>query len=287
MSIKEDILEFMKNRPEVIGIIGYGSGVNPQKGQEKRKPQVDLIVIVDNLKAWHKQNIELNKKDYSFTSRLFFKLGSENTLKSGAKICYMTYIPFKNQEYKIGTIELADFLDDLNNWTTFYMAGRMHKPILVVKANKEIEKAILENRLYGINATKVLAGNGEIDEKEFYMMFAGLSYIGDTRMCIAENPDKVKNIVLGRLDFYEEVYGSKLGVKEGKIYIKEEDYLLPDSLTKFISNYKGEKAQAIRQFLTEKNKNHSLAQTIKGIFTTGPVKAIKYALAKLKRKKGK
>ena len=155
------------------------------------------------------------------------------------------------------------------------------------KMIKEIEKAILENRLYGINATKVLAGNGEIDEKEFYMMFAGLSYIGDTRMGIAENPDKVKNIVLGRLDFYEEVYGSKLGVKEGKIYIKEEDYLLPDSLTKFISNYKGEKAQAIRQFLTEKNKNHSLAQTIKGIFTTGPVKAIKYALAKLKRKKGK
>ena len=34
--IAEEILEFMKTRPQTAGIIGYGSGVNPQKGQEKR-----------------------------------------------------------------------------------------------------------------------------------------------------------------------------------------------------------------------------------------------------------
>jgi len=290
MDIKNEILAFMKTRPDVVGIIGYGSGVNPQKGQENRKPQIDLIVIVDNLKRWHKQNIKQNKNDYSFLSRLFFKYARDKWLKAGAKICYMTFIPFKESKYKIGTIEGNDFLNDLKNWETFYMAGRMQKPILIVKANKEIENAIDYNRHAGIKVSKLIINKEKINKKDFYITLGSLSYIGDTRMGIAENPDKVKNIVEGSMKFYNDYYGKSLKIINNEVIIEKEIDLdtLPDDLKEYIDNHKENSIKdSIRSFLISKNKSKSLSQTIKGIFTTGPIKAIKYAKEKLKRGKKK
>lgn len=289
MTPKENILEFIKSRPKTVGIVGYGSGIKPQRGQENRKPQIDLIVIVNDLKNWHKQNIKMNKKDYSFSSRLFFKYAKVNWLKAGGKICYMTYLTFNGSKYKIGTIELADFLNDLKSWETFYMAGRMQKPILIAQATEEIEQAIEYNRYAALNTTQLLIGENKIDKLEFYMTLAGLSYIGDTRMGIAENPDKVKNIVEGSLESYEEMYGTKLKT-EGNSFILNNNInieTLPDDLSEFLQQKDGNIDSLISEFLTNKNKSQSTSQTIKGLFTTGPIKSIKYVYEKLKRKKKK
>ena len=290
MDIKKEILAFMKTKPNTIGIIGYGSGVNPQKGQENRKPQIDLIVIVENLKEWHKQNIKQNKKDYSFLSRLFFKYAPNKWLKAGAKICYMTYIPFNESKYKIGTIEEHDFLNDLKNWETFYIAGRMQKPILIVKANKEIESAIDYNRHTGTLVSKLIIDKEKINIKDFYITLGSLSYIGDTRMGIAENPDKVKNIVEGSIDFYNNCYGNNLKIINNEVIIEKNINLetLPDDLKEYIDNHQEKNiSDSIKNFLISKNKSKSLSQPIKGIFTTGPIKALKYAKEKLKRGKKK
>lgn len=288
MAVRDDILKFMKSRPKTLGIIGYGSGVNAQYGQGNRKVQVDLIVIVDNLKKWHLENMKKNSHDYSFVGKMFFKHASNDKLRAGGKITYMTYIPFEGKEYKIGTIEKKDFLDDLKNWDTFYMAGRMQKPILVVEASDDILSAIEYNRFAGLLATKLLLGEGEYDEEYFYTILAGLSYIGDTRMGIAENPDKVMNIVKGSFDFYHDTYGSQLNIKDGKVLVcKEKKDKLPDDLKCFLDSYKGEIGNGIRKFLVNKNKSQSTEQTIKGLFTTGPIKSIKYVYQKLKRKRRK
>lgn len=285
---KQDILKFMEQRPETIAIIGYGSGINPQLGQEKRKMQIDLIIVVSNLKKWHTENMKKNPKDYSLSSKIFFKLFSNKTLKSGAKICYMTYLPFEGKEYKIGTIEEQDFLSDLNNYDTFYLAGRMQKPILIVKTNEKINQAIEYNRKCAVLATKLLLGPGKYEEEYFYTMLTGLSYIGDTRMGIAENPNKVKNIVKGSYEFYQKTYRPLLQIEKDEILIKKENYKgLPKNLKIYLDNYKGRTGNGVRAFLVNKNKSQSTSQTIKGIFTTGPIKAIKYACAKLKRKQEK
>jgi len=181
-----------------------------------------------------------------------------------------------------------DFLNDLKNWDTFYMAGRMQKPILIVKAPEEVETAIEYNRHAGLLSTKLLLGKGEYDEEYFYTILAGLSYIGDTRMGIAENPDKVLNIVKGRFDFYQDVYGSQLKIKDNLVVVPEESTdTLPDELQAYLKAYNGNIGDGIREFLTKKNKSQSVAQTIKGLFTTGPIKSIKYVSEKLKRKKRK
>jgi len=285
---KEEILEFMMSRPDTEAIIGYGSGINLQHGQENRKPQIDLIVVVDDLKKWHILNAKKNPQDYSFSGKLFFKYAPKKWLRSGGKITYMTYIPFNGRKYKIGTIEKEDFIRDLKGWETFYMAGRMQKPILIVRAPNEILDVIEYNRKAGLVSTKLLLGQGEYDEEYFYTILAGLSYLGDTRMGIAENPDKVLNIVKGRFDFYHDTYGKELKFKRGNVVVEEEDIkTLPDDMQKYLMDYKGTISDGIRQFLVNKNRNQSMSQTVKGLLTTGPIKSIKYVAQKLKRKKGK
>jgi len=285
---KEEILEFMMSRPDTEAIIGYGSGINLQHGQENRKPQIDLIVVVDDLKKWHILNAKKNPQDYSFSGKLFFKYAPKKWLRSGGKITYMTYIPFNGRKYKIGTIEKEDFIRDLKGWETFYMAGRMQKPILIVRAPNEILDVIEYNRKAGLVSTKLLLGQGEYDEEYFYTILAGLSYIGDTRMGIAENPDKVFNIVKGSFDFYHKVYGQQLEFNNGKVVVEfESTSILPGELKAYLTKSGKNTGDGIRQFLVDKNKSQSMAQTVKGLFTTGPIKSIKYVSEKIKRRKRK
>ncbi len=290
--MKKVIERFMENRPKCEAIIGYGSGIAKQKGQENRKVQVDLIVVVKDLKKWHNENSRLNPKDYSFTGKNFMTKGDITWLKKGGRICYMTYIEFEGHSFKIGTIEEKDFLDSLEMWDTFYLAGRMQKPILIVKANQNIKEAIDTNRRMAIAAALLISEERKIPMSEFYQTLVSLSYIGDTRMKFAENPMKVANIVNGAIDFFEKTYGDcdLLTRVKGYIENKHSDKLietLPLLLKAEIdadnSNYK----ESIINYLTDRNKSESTMQTIKGIFTSGPIKSVKYALAKIKRGRGK
>jgi translocator assembly and maintenance protein 41 len=289
--MKSVIKRFMESRPECKAIIGYGSGIHKQAGMGDRKAQVDLIVVVDNLKKWHQENAIKNPSDYSFTGKNFMTKCPVTWLKKGGRICYMTYIPFEGHSFKIGTIEQSDFLDSLNTWDTFYLAGRMQKPILIVKSNKTIDNAIIKNRNMAIISAILISDERKIPMEEFYETIVSLSYIGDTRMKFAENPKKVSNIVKGSLEFFELVYGKSpflnrekgyIKNKHSKAMIKELPILVQSSIAKASSPKEG-----IINYLTSCNKDESLNQTVKGIFTSGPVKSIVYASAKLKRAKGK
>jgi len=289
--MKSVIKRFMEKRPDCEAIIGYGSGITKQAGQENRKVQVDLIVVVKDLKKWHIQNVKKNPNDYSFTGKQMMTKGSSSFLKKGGKICYMTYIPFEGHSFKIGTIEEKDFLDSLELWDTFYLAGRMQKPIMIVKANKPIKDAIENNRRMAIAAAALISDERKIPMSEFYETIVSLSYMGDTRMKFAENPEKISNIVKGAMDFFEKNYGDSDLLNRVKGYIENKHSeklvnILPILLRAEIVN-KGNTKETIIHYLIEKNKNESTLQTMKGIFTSGPVNSVVYAIAKLKRGRGK
>jgi len=289
--MKEVIKRFMEKRPECEAIIGYGSGVSKQAGQENRKVQVDLIIVVKNLKKWHLENSVKNPDDYSFTGKHMMTKASSPFLKKGGRICYMTYIPFEGHSFKIGTIEEKDFLDSLEQWDTFYLAGRMQKPIMIVEASKPIKDSIDNNRRMAIAATALISDERKIPMSEFYETLVSLSYIGDTRMKFAENPQKISNIVKGSMDFFEKTYGDSDLLNRVKGYVENKHSeklvdMLPILLRAEISN-NGNVKETIINYLTEKNKKESTLQTIKGIFTSGPVNSLAYAFAKLKRGRGK
>ena len=281
--MKDFIKEFLNERPEVVAAFGYGSGVFKQLGYDsKEKPQIDLILIVNDMKLWHKENIKKNPKDYSFIGRNFFLNSSLDEIKGITGITYQSNIEYKGHLFKYGIIEYGDFVRHMQTWDSFYVHGRFQKPILTIKSNNFIDELILQNRR---NACKVglLCLNNK-DLKDLYLTICNLSYSGDTRMKVAENPKKVDNIVGASYDKFNEMYNfNDLYQKNGERIEYEIDIdELPSSLEKYIKDDKTK--EKVMEYLSDLNRKESSLQTMKGIKTNGIVKSLRYGLAKVLKK---
>lgn len=281
--MKDFIKEFLNERPEVVAAFGYGSGVFKQLGYDsKEKPQIDLILIVNDMKLWHKENIKKNPKDYSFIGRNFFLNSSIDEIKGITGITYQSNIEYKGHLFKYGIIEYGDFVRHMQTWDSFYVPGRFQKPILTIKSNNFIDELILQNRR---NACKVglLCLNNK-DLKDLYLTICNLSYSGDTRMKVAENPKKVDNIVGASYDKFNEMYNfNDLYQKNGERIEYEIDIdELPSSLEKYIKDDKTK--EKVMEYLSDLNRKESSLQTMKGIKTNGIVKSLRYGLAKVLKK---
>lgn len=133
---------------------------------------------------------------------------------------------------------------------------------------------------------------------DLYTQLCGLSYLGDTRMKFAENPRKVLNIVEGSYDKFKVMYGTSNNYfesdKNEKISINYNKLLedigeLPDALLEYINSEveTGDLTlikEKIIEYFTILNKNESTSQTIKGIYTNGVVRSVKYASSKVMKK---
>lgn len=281
--MKDFIKEFLNERPEVVAAFGYGSGVFKQLGYDsKEKPQIDLILIVNDMKLWHKENIKKNPKDYSFIGRNFFLNSSLDEIKGITGITYQSNIEYKGHLFKYGIIEYGDFVRHMQTWDSFYVPGRFQKPILTIKSNNFIDELILQNRR---NACKVglLCLNNK-DLKDLYLTICNLSYSGDTRMKVAENPKKVENIVGASYDKFNEMYNfNDLYQKNGERSEYEIDIdELPSSLEKYIKDDKTK--EKVMEYLSDLNRKESSLQTMKGIKTNGIIKSLRYGLAKVLKK---
>ncbi len=292
-----NIEEFIKNRPSVIAAFGYGSGIFKQSGYtDKDKPQIDLLFIVDDIKKWHKENIKLNKKDYSFIGRNFFKNGKIKNLKKATNIVYVANIVENGNVYKYGTIELNDLINDLSTWNIFYMAGRFQKTIYPIVEANELNNIIVKNRDNALLLASYLVNSDTVTKKDLLVILCGLSYLGDTRMKFAENPRKVLNIVEGSYDKFLELYDFNkpyLTLKDDyliidKSLVKKELVNLPSGLVEYIKPYLDKEDNLIKEkiyeYFTKLNKKESSAQTIKGLKTNGIIRSISYASKKISKR---
>jgi hypothetical protein len=202
--IEQTIKEFMRTKPPVIDIIGYGSAVKMQAGYKgDTKKQIDIIATSNNSLNWHRQNLENNPNEYNrFATYLLRPL-----LHVGTDINYISDIPYDNNFFKIGVIDRFDFIYDLENWSNFYMAGRTQKPILMITKDPIIETAIAKNRKNALRTALILNTDKVINEKMLFQTLCSLSYLADIRMLLGfENPNKVNNIVDDELEEFKEIY---------------------------------------------------------------------------------
>ena len=292
--MNENILEFVKKRPEVVAAYGYGSGVFKQNGYtSKDKPQIDLILVVEDLKKWHLENIKSNPKDYSFIGKNFFKYGKIDSLKGKTGITYLSNIEENGSVFKYGTIEAKDLKKYLETWKSFYLPGRFQKNVYTIVENKEITDLIEKNRDSALLLSTFLQKEDEVSKKDLLVTLCGLSYLGDTRMKFAENPKKVLNIVEGSFDAFNRIYKfdrTYLKPKETTFIIDKEEVReqltsLPSELVNYITPYLKEDDEIVRnkiiEYFTNINKKESSTQTIKGIYTNGVVRSVNYAAHKV------
>ena len=90
---------------------------------------------------------------------------------------------------KYGVISTAALLEDLNEWTTLYVSGRLHKPVrLLMEPSGEYSAALsqaLRMNLHHALRVSALLLPERFDEMQLFSTIAGLSYTGDVRMVCA------------------------------------------------------------------------------------------------------
>eukprot|EP00753_Platysulcus_tardus_P003184 PLAT1230.1.p1 GENE.PLAT1230.1~~PLAT1230.1.p1 ORF type:complete len:334 (-),score=77.80 PLAT1230.1:185-1186(-) len=198
--------------PPVRFVAAYGSAVFKQAGYGKHDaPMMDILIAVDDALNWHVDNLANNSDHYAFPLRL----AQPSTIASfqrdyGAAMYYNTDILAGEQRLKYGVIQAEDLVDDLLHWRWLYAAGRMHKPVAVLQSDEEVLHAAGVNLRSALAAAVLLADGGKISRKQLFCHIAGLSYLGDPRMGVAENPHKVSNIVTGSLPHFHSLYGPVL-----------------------------------------------------------------------------
>lgn len=185
----------------------YGSGVFKQKGySEKEKPMLDFVFAVSHPNHWHSINIAQNKDHYSFIARMFgSNVVSILQNKVGAGVWFNVECLVHGRIVKYGVVSVDTLVKDLMDWETLYMAGRMQKPINVLRDEPRIKLANQVNLSSAVRASLLLLPE-TFSEEELYREITSLSYKGDFRMAVGENPNKIKNIVSQQNDYFSKLY---------------------------------------------------------------------------------
>jgi mitochondrial translocator assembly and maintenance protein 41 len=273
-----------KNFPKIDFGFGYGSGIFQQFNQKKNGKMKDFIFVVQNSQTFHEENLKRNQHHYSFISRLFGSSFINFIQKNGGgHLYYNTFIKLKENEdeiiIKYGVMDMDDFKNDLLNWNTMYVSGRLHKPVLILfqENQKELLKENLKNAFL-ISLYRLMSK--EKEEYSFMELFhkvCSLSYEGDIRMNLnMENSNKVENIIKGSYSSFKELYSPffTFWIQE----TKEEKFNIIKTKQEILQEI------TIPQFENLKSivRKSSIIQSLKGVLSIGISKSMKYLIHKIK-----
>jgi translocator assembly and maintenance protein 41 len=217
----------------------YGSGVKQQIGYEsltssskkhvsptsetspKKPTMLDLMFAVENPHQWHSQNLLQNPSHYSFLRHLGGNCIAHFQEKYAAKVYCNTLIPIsdeKNLMIKYGVISTKDLIEDLLDWKNLYIAGRLQKPVEIVREpnSSKVQSALQLNLQSAIHSALLLLPK-KFSEFEFYCTITSLSYEGDFRMIFGENKNKVQNIVKPQIENFRSLYAPVLELFKSSI----------------------------------------------------------------------
>lgn len=176
------------------------------KWQQGGGKMIDMIFGVSHTQHWHSLNLQQHRDHYSFLGSLGSGLVSRVQDQWGAGVYFNPYITLNGTMIKYGVVNLDTLARDLSTWDTLYMAGRLQKPVKILRDDPRIR---LGNQINLISAVRValLMLPEKFTERQLFMAIAGISYMGDPRMRFyAENPKKVKNIVEHQLPNFRRLY---------------------------------------------------------------------------------
>ena len=202
----------------------YGSGVFKQSGYSAaQKPMLDYIFAVSHPSHFHSINVNQHPDHYSLLSRL---LGSDIVSfvqqKIGAGVWFNVECVVNGRVIKYGIVSVDTIVRDLLDWDTLYLAGRMHKPLNILRDDPRIRLANQVNLSSAVRTALLLLPE-TFSEDDLYTEIAGLSYRGDFRMAVGENPRKVRNIVEAQEGLFQRLYRPIL-----KAYHKNISYVGPE-----------------------------------------------------------
>lgn len=300
---------------------GYGSKIVKQiNNRFGDNDMLDFIIAVDNPYEWHSNNYKRNPGHYSFVRYFPNNIGLIVDLQEryGAKIYYNPYVKIGTHSIKYGIIKTDHLIDDLQNWTTLYVAGRLHKPVRFIQdwshRNKQLGTELSSNKESAIKAG-LLQLPETFKRIDLYKTITGLSYAGDFRMWFGENKNKVGNIVNAQFEQFDQLYTPLLKRKDSiqwdearKVFHQDLSppvvlrnlESLPKNVRNTICRSHSESARSIESniILNSLSKSvicdqvvscaiasivrrSSFSQSLKGVLSAGLIKSLKYSQKKI------
>lgn len=204
----------------------YGSGVFPQgtsastaratahpapssaitSAQQGKGKMIDLIFGVSYSQHWHSLNLAQHRDHYSLLGSFGSGLVTRVQEKWGAGVYFNPYVTVNGTLIKYGVINLDTLCDDLSEWRTLYLAGRLQKPVKILRDDARVRLANQINLISALR-TALLLLPPTFTERQLYSSIAGISYLGDPRMSLrTENPQKVNNIVSHQMGNFRRLY---------------------------------------------------------------------------------
>jgi translocator assembly and maintenance protein 41 len=233
MQINEEFKESLRQmlwqfRAPIRYAFAYGSGVFSQSGASKptassmtphpNPPEavvkwqrgggkmIDFIFGVSHTQHWHSINMHQYPEHYSFLRRFGSGLVSRVQDDFGAGVYFNPYITVNGTLIKYGVVNLDTLQKDLSQWDTLYLAGRLHKPVKILRDDPKVRLANQINLISALRTALLMLGP-KFSENDLYTKIAGISYMGDPRMDFrGEDPNKVRNIVANQLPNFRLLY---------------------------------------------------------------------------------
>ncbi|WEW54899.1 Mitochondrial translocator assembly and maintenance protein 41 [Emydomyces testavorans] len=202
----------------------YGSGVFPQSGtatgeschpaapvsiqrmQQGSGKMIDFIFGVSYSQHWHSLNLNQHRDHYSALGSLGSYVVSQVQEKWGAGVYFHPYVTVNGTLIKYGVVNIDTLCKDLSEWDTLYLAGRLHKPVKILRDHPKVRLANQMNLLSAVRVALLLLPP-DFTESQLYSTIAGISYMGDPRMSFgSENLRKVNNIVSAQMANFRQLY---------------------------------------------------------------------------------
>lgn len=279
--------------------MAYGSWVFKQEWySDTDKPMIDFVFWVEDTYSWHESNLSTNPWDYSWISRLLWVDFITWLQRRWAWIYYNPYVEYAWNNIKYWVISKNDLIIDLKEWENLYVAGRLHKPVMILQSDPQIQNAINENLSHALNVALLLLPEN-FDERMLFEMITSISYMWDSRMKYWENPKKVANIVAKNTEWFNLLYSQILSwesyVARLNWWLFQQDIsstrneflvnVLPQNLKKWIHiNWTITREELSRQIKLRVSliiRRSSTSQTLKWIVTAWVWKSCRYVMEKV------
>ena len=177
-----------------------------QRAQDGTPKMIDFIFGVTHTEHFHSLNMKQHRDHYSALASLGSGAVSYVQEKWGAGVYFNPYVVINGILIKYGVVQLDTLEKDLTHWETLYLAGRLHKPVKILRDDAKIRLANQINLMSALRTALLLLPE-KFTEEELYATLAGISYLGDPRMALpTENPSKVKNIVGNNMKNFRRLY---------------------------------------------------------------------------------
>lgn len=213
----------------IVYCFAYGSGVFPQesagknvtdeqfraihprppdalvKAQKGNPKMIDFIFGVTHTQHWHSINMKQHRNHYSGIASL--GSGAVSHVQNwGAGVYFNPFVEVNGMLIKYGVTSIDNLVNDLSSWDSLYLAGRLQKPVKILRDHPQVRLANQHNLIAAVR-TALLLLPSEFTEAQLYSTIAGLSYLGDPRMALpTENKSKVTNIVDNNIVHFRRLY---------------------------------------------------------------------------------